>query len=202
MTSSELTNLQEVPTTAGAPLEIFVDDAETFFAVNQARVVKPNVEATDGIIHQVDAMLLPPDHPDAGALRDESPTAYVRVSVEIVEACSISQPRAFFGFDSSRLRASAYDALAALAECVTSGPLAGQRLLIEGFTDPRGTRAYNESLGAARAHAVEEYLVGHGVLGSQLALVSHGESRAHDDLPMFWDFDRRVDISLAAELSR
>ncbi len=202
LTSSELTNMKQAPTITGQPVDILTDEPGTFFAVNQARVLRPNIPATNGIVHEIDTMLLPPDHPDAPGLRDESPTAFVRVDVTIANACELRQPRAFFAFDSATLRPSAHDSLQDLATCMTTGPLAGQRLEIEGYTDPRGTAAYNKTLGRERAEAVKGYLVDKGVLAKQVKVRSHGEKHAHDEQPAFWDFDRRVDINLAAELTR
>lgn len=202
MTSSELTNLQATPTITGQPIDILTNDAATFFAVNQARVLQPNIEATNGVVHEIDSMLLPPDHPAAPDLRDASPNGYVRIDVTLANACELSQPRAFFALDSDRVRPGAYDSLVDLARCLTTGPLAGQRLLIEGYADPRGTAQYNKSLARDRAESVERYLTVRGVQDEQVEIVSHGEKHAHDGLPAFWDFDRRVDISLAEDLKR
>ncbi|MHB1057317.1 MAG: OmpA family protein [Rhodanobacter sp.] len=48
---------------------------------------------------------------------------------------------------------------------------------VEGFTDPAGSRAYNQRLGQKRADAVRDYLVsGEGMAASQIRAVSYGEA--------------------------
>jgi len=201
MTSSELTNLKAVPSASGQSLDIHADASEEAFAVNQAWVTQPNMDATNGIVHVIDSMLLPPDHPGASGLRDGSPNGYILVDASIVSACDMHQPKAYFGLDSATLRVRAQNSLDKLADCVTTGALAGQTLSLEGHTDPRGTKSYNKELGRDRAQAVGEYLTEHGVVKGQLDVVSHGEKFAHDEHMSFWDTDRRVDIRLASPIA-
>ena len=54
----------------------------------------------------------------------------------------------------------------------------GNRFVLEGHTDERGTREYNMALGERRAAAVQRYLVLQGVSPAQLELVSYGEEKA------------------------
>jgi peptidoglycan-associated lipoprotein len=49
------------------------------------------------------------------------------------------------------------------------------RVSVEGHADARGTNEYNLALGERRANAVKEYLVGLGVTGDRLVVVSKGE---------------------------
>ena len=51
------------------------------------------------------------------------------------------------------------------------------RVTVEGHADERGTREYNLALGARRANAVKEYLVGQGVSGARVETVSYGKER-------------------------
>jgi uncharacterized surface protein with fasciclin (FAS1) repeats len=51
----------EVETVAGAPLSITVDDASGSVMVNEAMVIQTDVEASNGVIHAIDQVLLPPD---------------------------------------------------------------------------------------------------------------------------------------------
>jgi len=51
------------------------------------------------------------------------------------------------------------------------------RVTVEGHCDERGTREYNLALGARRANAVKEYLVGLGVSGGRVATISYGKER-------------------------
>lgn len=54
------------------------------------------------------------------------------------------------------------------------------RVLVEGNADERGTREYNIALGARRAQAVKEYLVGLGVPANRVDTVSYGKERPID----------------------
>lgn len=51
----------EFETVAGAPLSITVDDASGNVMVNGAMVIQTDVEASNGVIHAIDQVLLPPD---------------------------------------------------------------------------------------------------------------------------------------------
>lgn len=51
------------------------------------------------------------------------------------------------------------------------------KVTIEGHCDERGTNEYNMALGARRAEASKNYLVGKGVSPSRLNTVSFGEER-------------------------
>jgi peptidoglycan-associated lipoprotein len=49
------------------------------------------------------------------------------------------------------------------------------RVSVEGHADQRGTSEYNLALGERRANAVKEYLVGLGVMGDRMVVVSKGK---------------------------
>jgi peptidoglycan-associated lipoprotein len=49
------------------------------------------------------------------------------------------------------------------------------RVTVEGHADARGTNEYNLALGDRRANAVKSYLVGLGIAGDRLVIVSKGE---------------------------
>ena len=51
------------------------------------------------------------------------------------------------------------------------------KVVVEGRTDARGTRAYNTCLGAKRANAVKKYLVKNGVSKSRINVISYGMDR-------------------------
>ncbi|HSM80546.1 MAG TPA: fasciclin domain-containing protein [Nodosilinea sp.] len=51
----------DVPTAAGTTLALQVDEATGGVMVNEAMVVTPDIAASNGIIHAVDQVLLPPD---------------------------------------------------------------------------------------------------------------------------------------------
>ncbi|MEZ4453930.1 MAG: fasciclin domain-containing protein [Nannocystaceae bacterium] len=200
--SYELTNMAKAPTASGQELDVLAAGDGSFFAVNQARVLVPNVEATNGVVHVIDSMLLPPDHPLADSLRKKSHGGAIHIDQDILRLCGIDEPAVYFDFDSSKLPKGSQAILAELSECVISGPLAGQALRLEGYTDPRGTREYNKTLSAERARSVQAVLEGDGVPDSQLRIVAHGETEAHTSSPAFWDMDRRVDVVLVEDASQ
>jgi uncharacterized surface protein with fasciclin (FAS1) repeats len=51
----------EVPTAAGRPLSLTVDEATGEVMVNEARVIEADIVASNGVIHAVDQVILPPD---------------------------------------------------------------------------------------------------------------------------------------------
>lgn len=51
------------------------------------------------------------------------------------------------------------------------------KVVVEGFTDERGTPEYNIALGEKRANAVSKYLQAMGVSSSQISIVSYGEEK-------------------------
>ncbi|WAJ36267.1 peptidoglycan-associated lipoprotein Pal [Pseudomonas sp. GOM7] len=99
----------------------------------------------------------------------------------------------YFEFDSSDLKPEAMRALDVHAKDLKAN---GNRVVLEGHTDERGTREYNMALGERRAKAVQRYLVLQGVSPAQLELVSYGEERpvatGHDE--QSWAQNRRVEL--------
>ncbi|RZM79715.1 fasciclin domain-containing protein [Leptolyngbya iicbica] len=51
----------DVDTAAGTPVSVNVDDATGNVSVNEATVVQADVQASNGVIHAIDQVLLPPD---------------------------------------------------------------------------------------------------------------------------------------------
>ncbi|TWI58609.1 peptidoglycan-associated lipoprotein [Pseudomonas duriflava] len=99
----------------------------------------------------------------------------------------------YFEYDSSDLKPEAMRALDVHARDLKSS---GQRIVLEGHTDERGTREYNLALGERRAQAVQRYLVLQGVSPAQLEVVSYGKERpaaiGHDE--QSWAQNRRVEL--------
>lgn len=50
----------DVPTAAGEPLTLVVDEATGMVMVNNAQVIAPDIMASNGIIHAIDQVILPP----------------------------------------------------------------------------------------------------------------------------------------------
>jgi peptidoglycan-associated lipoprotein len=99
-----------------------------------------------------------------------------------------------FAFDSDQLDAAAERAVAHNAEVL--GADSSRRVEIEGHCDERGASEYNLALGARRARAVRDALVGMGIASDRLSTVSYGE-----ELPLCkesnescWSQNRRVHL--------
>ncbi|HYQ40177.1 MAG TPA: peptidoglycan-associated lipoprotein Pal [Pseudomonas sp.] len=99
----------------------------------------------------------------------------------------------YFEYDSSDLKPEAMRALDVHAKDLQSS---GQRVVLEGHTDERGTREYNMALGERRAKAVQRYLMLQGVSPAQLELVSYGEERpvVTGSGEESWAQNRRVEL--------
>jgi peptidoglycan-associated lipoprotein len=86
--------------------------------------------------------------------------------------------RVYFDFDSYDIRSDAGPVLDAQAAWLQRYPAVMVR--IEGNADERGTREYNIALGARRANAIRDYLVGHGISASRIATISYGKEQPID----------------------
>ena len=114
-------------------------------------------------------------------------------SVSSEEAALRAITTFYFEFDSSELKPEAMRALDVHAKDLKAQ---GNRVVLEGHTDERGTREYNMALGERRAAAVQRYLVLQGVSASQLELVSYGEEKpaATGSSEEAWAQNRRVEL--------
>jgi len=127
----------------------------------------------------------------------DSPTASaVRISDEIVRACGISAPNAYFAFDSDHVRDDDAHVLEQVATCFSTGPLKGRTLKLVGHADPRGGSEYNDTLGQKRADSVKDYIVGKGMEKSKAESTSRGAMDATGTDDPTWARDRRVDVML------
>jgi len=127
----------------------------------------------------------------------DSPTASaVRISDEIVKACGISEPDAYFAFDSAHVRAEDAHVLGQVVTCFTDGPLKGRTVKLVGHADPRGSSDYNMTLGQSRADAVVGYMLGKGLSKSKAESTSRGAMDATGTDEPTWARDRRVDMML------
>ena len=119
-------------------------------------------------------------------------------SDEVLEACKMNldnvdtAPK--FDFDKSVLLPADMDVLAKVAECFSTGPLKGDRMLLVGRADPRGTREYNDALGMRRADTVATYMEQHGIDGARIERTSRGKDDATGTDEATWATDRRVDM--------
>lgn len=104
--------------------------------------------------------------------------------------------RIFFDTDSSSIRGDAQQTLSKQAQWLSR--YSNYAITIEGHADERGTREYNIALGARRAAATRDYLVGRGVSRNRLKTVSYGKERpvaVCDDISC-WSQNRRAVTAL------
>jgi peptidoglycan-associated lipoprotein len=83
--------------------------------------------------------------------------------------------RVHFEFDSAELTPDTKATLDQMAGCLQQNDRL--RVRLEGNTDERGTRDYNEKLGERRAQAVLGYLEQKGVSTEQLNTISFGKDK-------------------------
>jgi len=105
-------------------------------------------------------------------------------------------PDVWFDYDSYQLRTEAQSSIARSAEYLKSHPEI--TTLIAGYSDERGTTAYNLSLGEKRAKAVMNSLIKDGVDASRLAVISYGKTVqvCTSDSEQCWQQNRRAAFSM------
>lgn len=103
-----------------------------------------------------------------------------------------------FGFDSSNLTSSAKTNLDKLAQVLKNNP--DTNINIYGYTDSKGSDAYNLSLSERRANAVKSYLVAKGISSSRIFAMGRGENDpvASNDTEAGRAENRRVEFAITA----
>jgi peptidoglycan-associated lipoprotein len=98
----------------------------------------------------------------------------------------------FFDFDRFVIRDDARSWLEADAGLLKSQ--SGEKILVEGHCDERGTSAYNLVLGERRAQAVVQYLRDLGLPSSQMQITSYGKERPFcaEHSEACWQSNRRA----------
>jgi peptidoglycan-associated lipoprotein len=86
--------------------------------------------------------------------------------------------RVYFDLDQYAVRPDAAPVLEAQAAWLNR--YRAVHIRIEGNCDERGTREYNFALGARRAQAVRDFLVGRGVDPARIEVISYGKERPID----------------------
>jgi peptidoglycan-associated lipoprotein len=99
-----------------------------------------------------------------------------------------------FDFDKSDIRADETSKVAAIAAYLSKNPSA--KVGIDGYTDPRGTDAYNQALSERRVTAIQDALMKEGVPSHKIQTGAFGEQRLKcgDKTEECWQRDRRVEV--------
>lgn len=84
-----------------------------------------------------------------------------------------------FAFDSYALDAKAMGILNEAAEIIKSNP--NKRVILTGWTDSKGTDAYNAKLSQNRANSVKSYLAKQGIPASRMSALGKGKSFKYDN---------------------
>jgi peptidoglycan-associated lipoprotein len=101
----------------------------------------------------------------------------------------------FFDFDRFAIRDEARSVLESNAGILKSQ--SGEKILVEGHCDERGTTAYNLVLGERRAQAATQYLQDLGIPSSQIQITSYGKERpfCREHSEACWQSNRRAHFS-------
>lgn len=132
----------------------------------------------------------------AGESRDEQ-AARQRAKEEAMERAATAaaglQP-IYFDFDKSFVRDDARAVMKANAEWLKANP--NMKLRIEGNSDERGTREYNQALGQRRAASAKKYLLDMGVSAKRISLISYGKEKpdCSESSEGCWQKNRRDDF--------
>jgi peptidoglycan-associated lipoprotein len=101
----------------------------------------------------------------------------------------------YFDFDSFVVKPEYQPVVEAQARYLRADPK--RHVVLEGNTDPRGSREYNLALGQKRAEAVRQALTILGVSDAQMEAISYGEEKpaAQGNTEEAYAKDRRVEFS-------
>jgi outer membrane protein OmpA-like peptidoglycan-associated protein len=130
----------------------------------------------DGIVNEQDACPDIPGKPDPDPKRNGCPKAFVQgTQIKILDQVKFATGKADIvkGKDSEEV-------LAAVLTVMNDHPEI-KKVRIEGHTDNRGPEDLNKKLSAARAAAVVQWLVAHGVDVNRLTSAGFGPDRPLDD---------------------
>ena len=135
-------------------------------------------------------VITPPPQPPA---EDFIPNPAGPGKIAVVDGNPITA-QAGFAFDDASLSPEARAVLSRHAQLLVENR--GQRVLVEGHCDERGTREYNLALGERRANAVVDFFLANGVRASQIDSRSFGEERPIDagSSEAAWAKNRRVEL--------
>jgi len=98
-----------------------------------------------------------------------------------------------FEFDSTAVTPNSLPLLDSVGEMMTLPQVKGRSIVIEGHTDARGTKAYNQDLSRQRADAIKHYLAdSFDIDATRLVVTGKGELNPHDRADPHAPVNRRV----------
>ncbi|MFZ3326684.1 MAG: OmpA family protein, partial [Methylocella sp.] len=101
-----------------------------------------------------------------------------------------------FEFNSAMLAPSAMSAARTLGEALSSSALKGSTLVVEGHTDAKGGKAFNQRLSERRADEVKRFLVEqYGIPATNLLTVGYGKTKLKNKDDPFAVENRRVRVA-------
>ena len=111
----------------------------------------------------------------------------------------LSKSVIYFMFDSSEVQPVFAEVVTAHAQYLVAN--SGQRVILEGHADERGSPEYNVALSERRAKAVARMLEMQGVFPEQIEIISYGEMKPSEDGhdQAAWQLNRRVEIIYQAQ---
>lgn len=114
------------------------------------------------------------------------------------DAC-LRQRVVYFDLDKEEVKGEFQAIMACHAKYLRDRP--SSRITLQGHTDERGSRAYNQALGERRGNSVNSALQANGGSASQLTVVSYGEERpvCTESNESCWSQNRRVEIVYTAQ---
>jgi peptidoglycan-associated lipoprotein len=97
----------------------------------------------------------------------------------------------FFNFDDAKIRSGETTVTQSDAQFLSQHP--GDKVLIEGHCDDRGSELYNLALGTKRADSVKEALIQQGIDSSRIKTISYGKEKpfCEQENEQCWQENRR-----------
>ncbi len=180
----------EVATVEGSKAALVADAGKV--TIDGATVVTADVAASNGVIHVIDAVLLPKDLDLASLTAGEAPAA-----AAVVNAAGDATPEdltVYFDTASAAINGEGQAKIVAASRILQQLP-AGTKVNVIGHADSRGNAAKNQALSVARAAAVVQALkggLGDKASNIEFASSAKGDSEQAADLAK----SRRVTIEI------
>lgn len=141
-------------------------------------LAQTSTPSTEQMIQQLQA-------PRTRGLRNLAVEPVVRPSVSLLIQ---------FDFNSARVRPESQQVLTNLSQALQSPELLSAHFAVEGHTDAKGGKDFNQKLSQQRAQAVSDFLKTQGVVEARLVVTGKGASELANSTDPFAAENRRVRI--------